>query len=327
VFGLRARRTGPALLRGRDTEDEANEATLRITAAAATFLASTAFGATPAERCERGKNTEAGGYVECRQRAEAKYALRGDAAARASALAECADRFGTKWTQLESRAGGTCPSTGDQSAIQQALDTASTDVAAALAGPLAAQAKPVKTGQTGCWNGSGQPIPCAGTGQDGEFQNGADRVLVDNGDGTITDVRTGLMWEKLSDDGSIHDTDNDYSWGDAYAYKVAGLNAIAFAGYTDWRLPNVNELQSLLNYGVAAYPAVSPAFQAGCVPGCSVLTCSCSWRVGYTHGIFWTSSTYQSAPYYLWTVAVYDGSIGYEARNEVRHARAVRGGS
>jgi hypothetical protein len=300
------------------------------TATAVTLLlAGTARAASPAQSCESRKNAEAGKYFKCLQKAEAKLALTSGEAGYALAVQKCSARYRASWPRIESNAGGTCPSTGDQTAIAQYLDTASGDVATALAGePLAGSGHRLKTGQTACFSGfNSNPISCPGSGRDGEFQRGLDRNYVDNGDGTITDVRTGLMWEKLSDDGSIHDTDNNYSWGDAYAYKIAGLNAIGFAGYTDWRLPNVNELQSLLNYGVAGYPAVSPALQAGCVPGCSVLTCSCSWRVGYTHGIFWTSSTYQSAPFYLWTVAVYDGSVGYEARNEVRHARAVRGGS
>jgi hypothetical protein len=301
--------------------------TLCSAAAVTMLLAATALAATPAQNCESRKNEEAGRYLKCRQKAEAKLALRSNRDVFTLDLQKCASRYGTSWPRIEGNAGGACPSTGDQTAIQQYLDIASGDVASALAGdPLAGQGHRLKTGQTSCWGESAVPTPCPGSGRDGEHQKGLDRNYVDNGDGTITDVRTGLMWEKLSDDGSIHDIDNDYTWGDAYSYKLAGLNAIAFAGYTDWRLPNVNELQTLLNYGVNQ-PTVSPAFQAGCVPGCSVLTCSCAWRVGYTHGIFWTSSTYQSAPFYLWTVGVSDGSIGYEGRNEVRHARAVRGGS
>ena len=53
------------------------------------------------------------------------------------------------------------------------------------------------------------------------------------------DVNTGLMWEKLSDDGSIHDRDNLYTWDDAFAVKVATLNSGSFAGRTDRRVPNV----------------------------------------------------------------------------------------
>lgn len=55
--------------------------------------------------------------------------------------------------------------------------------------------------------------------------------FTDNGDGTITDNRTGLMWEKLSDDGSIHDKDTTYTWHNA-GTKITALNGGGgFAGY------------------------------------------------------------------------------------------------
>ena len=50
--------------------------------------------------------------------------------------------------------------------------------------------------------------------------------------------------------------------------NIAGLNSTAFAGYTDWRLPNVKELQSIVNYE-NVIPAVSPAFNTGCEPACT----------------------------------------------------------
>jgi len=60
------------------------------------------------------------------------------------------------------------------------------------------------------------------------------------------------MWEKLSADGGIHDENNVYAWENARFIKVAALNGGGgFASHTDWRLPNVNELQSLVSYGAA----------------------------------------------------------------------------
>jgi hypothetical protein len=69
------------------------------------------------------------------------------------------------------------------------------------------------------------------------------------------------MWEKLSDDGSVHDQDTTYEWSPPSSVfdKANDLNTMAFAGYTDWRLPNINELQSIVDYG-AASPAVNPIF-------------------------------------------------------------------
>jgi len=56
------------------------------------------------------------------------------------------------------------------------------------------------TGQTSCWDSGGNVIPCAGTGQDGDIQAGATLKYKDNGNGTITDRNTKLVWEKKSDD-------------------------------------------------------------------------------------------------------------------------------
>ncbi|HAO21988.1 MAG: hypothetical protein BWK80_13645 [Desulfobacteraceae bacterium IS3] len=60
----------------------------------------------------------------------------------------------------------------------------------------------------------------------------------DNGDGTITDRATGLMWQM-----SGSSKDMDYESAKAY---IANLNHFEFAGYKDWRLPTVDELMSLL---------------------------------------------------------------------------------
>src|SRR2546425_10294069 len=80
-----------------------------------------------------------------------------------------------------------------------------------------AQAFPA-TGQTTCWNSAGQVIACNGTGQDGDIQAGATLSYTDNGDGTITDNNTQLVWEKQTvAEGSIHDMDNGYKWADAFA--------------------------------------------------------------------------------------------------------------
>lgn len=61
--------------------------------------------------------------------------------------------------------------------------------------------------------------------------------FIDNGDGTISDVASGLMWMQ-------NDNGSGVNWEDALAYA----KAMDFAGYTDWRLPNVKELQSIADY-------------------------------------------------------------------------------
>ena len=292
------------------------------TTAAALLLAGGALAATPAERCQGGKNKEAGKYTSCLQAAEARFALTGDDAGREAAISKCSAKYRAKWPVIEGRAAGACPSTGDQTPVAQFLDTVSADLAGVLAGgTLADRGRRLRTGQTQCRNVQGQPIPCAGTGQDGELRRGVDRGYVDNGDGTITDTRTGLMWEKLSDDGSIHDKDWEYLWMEASFDKVLKLNTVKFAGYDDWRVPNVNELLTLLNYG-AGLPATSPAFNTGCTLGCNVLTCSCTRSSSY-----WSSTADASDPRRAWTVSTFGSTSTSLKGAHLQSVRAVRGGS
>jgi hypothetical protein len=90
------------------------------------------------------------------------------------------------------------------------------------------------TGQTTCYDDSGNVISCTGTGQDGaNIRNPLS--YTDNGDGTVTDNVTGLMWEK-QDDG------NTYNWYQASGTYDATNNPISqnvcgglsVGGYSDW---------------------------------------------------------------------------------------------
>ncbi|MBY0276414.1 DUF1566 domain-containing protein [Candidatus Binatia bacterium] len=177
------------------------------------------------------------------------------------------------------------------------------------------------TGQTTCSSDNGASIACAGTGQDGELRAGAPSALVDNGDGTITDRNTGLVWEKLSDDGGIHDKDTSYTWQAGFT-RVASLNAASFAGYSDWRVPNQKELESIVDYG-RSNPAIASAFQNGCTPGCSVTACSCATSQVYT----WSSTTLQDVQNFAWAVWTADGSSVNLQKIADWGVRAVRGGN
>ncbi|MDP2323289.1 MAG: DUF1566 domain-containing protein [Gammaproteobacteria bacterium] len=68
--------------------------------------------------------------------------------------------------------------------------------------------------------------------------------LVDNGDGTVTDEATGLRW-------SQDDSNQAMNWESALAYAEDSTHA----GYGDWRLPNVKELQSIADYS-GVFPAI-----------------------------------------------------------------------
>lgn len=66
--------------------------------------------------------------------------------------------------------------------------------------------------------------------------------LVDNGDGTITDLSTGLMW--LMYDSGHFLKDGAMDWDDALYWA----EYLDYAGYTDWKLPDAKELQSIVDY-------------------------------------------------------------------------------
>ncbi|MBP7866292.1 MAG: DUF1566 domain-containing protein [Acidobacteria bacterium] len=82
--------------------------------------------------------------------------------------------------------------------------------------------------------------------------------FVDNGDQTVTDLATGLMWSRADSGAALN-------WQDALAW-VQARNAANFLGHSDWRLPNAKELQSILDYtrspDTSGTAAIDPVFAA-----------------------------------------------------------------
>jgi len=106
--------------------------------------------------------------------------------------------------------------------------------------------------------------------------------LIDNGDGTITDLATGLMW-------SQDDSGTGLNWEDALAY-VQELNDANHLGYSDWTLPNAKELQSIVDYDrspdATGSAAIDPIFN---------VTNITNEEGELDRGFYWTSTTHASA--------------------------------
>ena len=184
----------------------------------------------------------------------------------------------------------------------------------------ARRSRPLETGQTTCWDNAGTVISCSGTSEDGALRRGEPRAYRDDGE-TIRDLRTALTWEKLSDDGSIHDKDNTYTWGFAFG-KIEDLNIDCFAGSCDWRLPNLFELQTLVNLENEE-PAISAPFNTACSSGCSLPACSCTGTVED----YWSSTTSKSTPAWAWSLGFGAGLNNVDVKTNTKSVRAVRGGA
>jgi hypothetical protein len=106
------------------------------------------------------------------------------------------------------------------------------------------------TGQNTFWNSNGEEIaaPVKGDafyGQDAQF-TGNTPSYRDNGDGTVSDLVTGLMWTQspdLNGDGTINEADKL-----TLAQAVASTSKVTAGSYSDWRLPTIKELYSLINF-------------------------------------------------------------------------------
>lgn len=127
---------------------------------------------------------------------------------------------------------------------------------------------------------------------DGDLQKGTawpDPRFTDNGDGTVTDNMTGLVWTKNAN--MLGTTQNWYE-------AVGACNTLADNGTDrvdgslpgDWRMPNVRELQSLIDYGQSypALPAGHPFFDV-------------------QSSSYWTSTSYVSFESYSWGISLSNG--------------------
>ena len=126
------------------------------------------------------------------------------------------------------------------------------------------------------------------------YPNGPDGSLMVNGDGTVSDAASGLMWQQ--------ETVGPMSWEEALRY----CEGLALGGYSDWRLPTVNELQFLVDYS-----RYNPAIDPELFPET-------------TSSGYWSSTVDHCSPDNVWYVGFDYGGISYAGRSSKYYVRAVR---
>jgi len=148
---------------------------------------------------------------------------------------------------------------------------------------------------------------------------GAACRYVDNGNGTITDLNNLLMWEKKG----AGNVDDKYTWATAMGDWISQVNGTAsgaspnpmpqpgLAGYNDWRLPSIVDLQSIL---LAPFP-------------CSSSPCIETTFGPVALGHYWSSTSHTTSPETgAWEVDFTDGWINSRSKGDALHVRAVRSG-
>ena len=186
--------------------------------------------------------------------------------------------------------------------------------------PLCAAAAMValpQTGQSACYSLAGATVPCAGTDQDGATQMGAPWPVprfTDNLDGTVTDNLTGLIWLQDAHCPDIQPAGGS-TWPDALAAAglhsgQCGLTGVSPAG--TWRLPNVNELESLIDISQSGPPLpVGHPF--------TITPADLDW--------YWTSTVTGVYPGNAEGVHMYLGTVRGDVRTHLKHVWPVSGGA
>lgn len=185
-----------------------------------------------------------------------------------------------------------------------------------------APARVSETGQVTCYDEVGAVIDCAtaGQGQDGDIRSGVawpNPRFVLNGNGTVTDMLTGLVWLRNADCFSSRTWLQALADANTLATGSCGLVDGSAAG--DWRLPTILELVSLVDFAYWG-PALSNAAGTG------------QWTAGnafsgvQTSGHYWTSTSYGGAAVYAWYLDIEDGYVTAATKTATRLVWPVRGG-
>ncbi len=171
-------------------------------------------------------------------------------------------------------------------------------------------------GQTGTYNIYPAMVPITGqvvsyaVGDDGDLERGVpwpDPRFTDNGNGTVTDNLTGLIWLKNVNCFAGGTWTNSLNQANTLNSGECGLTDGSVEG--DWRLPNLREMQSLINY-----QQYGPALPVG-HPFFTIVASA-----------YWTSTTYSIDTSQAWHVSLNSGIVRSDSKGQPWYVWPVRGG-
>ena len=139
-------------------------------------------------------------------------------------------------------------------------------------------------------------------GEDSDYQPSAAQMsYTDNGDGTVTDNRTGLMWLK---DANNYNSGALQTWEEA----LSGCESFSYVGYSDWRLPNRRELFSIVKFEGSA-PFIDTTY-----------------FLNTSSYYYWTSTTFVPNTTRALVVVFSNGTVCTGFKPYAYYVRPVRGG-
>lgn len=157
------------------------------------------------------------------------------------------------------------------------------------------------TGIETCYDSGGNIITCPAPGepfygQDAQY-DGPKMAYQDKGDGTVTDLNTGLMWQQ-QDDGVTR------QWQAACDY----CDQLELGGYADWRIPDRRALFSIVDLS-----RVNPSIHT-------------DYFFDTKGTVYWSGSTYAVGTNYAWDVDFNKGHADANHKTNTRYVRCVRSG-
>ncbi|WP_319526507.1 DUF1566 domain-containing protein [uncultured Desulfosarcina sp.] len=137
--------------------------------------------------------------------------------------------------------------------------------------------------------------------------------LVDNGDGTITDLTTGLMWQQKYK--------HSLTWSEALSY----CENLKLAGHSDWRLPHVHELQTIIDYSRFNPSADGTLLAMKPLTGKNPAAIErAKLPIADPRLTFWSSTKYESSPERsIWVANFKKGSLARSVKTQSYAVRAV----